>query len=94
MSGTTATGSFLVESPTTSGMPVIRFTFSAPPRIKLGHQTLTRSASVVFKSPDRELWLFQNKTALESVSRGLRDARRGELTDRGSFAKYADDEID
>lgn len=43
---------------------------------------------------DRETWLLKNKIALESVCRGIRQAKDGELTDCGSFAHYADDEIE
>jgi len=41
-----------------------------------------------------EAWLLKNKFALESVCRGIRQAKNGELTDCGSFAHYVDDEID
>lgn len=37
--------------------------------------------------PAREIWLYQNKEAAESVMRGL--SEEGTI-DRGSFAKYAD----
>lgn len=41
--------------------------------------------------PAREKWLFENKTALESVKRGLDQSAKGETRSRGSFAKYADE---
>jgi hypothetical protein len=44
--------------------------------------------------PAREKWLFDNKSALAKVHRGLKDAAAGRLTEKGSFAKYADDDIE
>lgn len=44
--------------------------------------------------PAREKWLFDNKTALAQVKHGLKDAAAGRLTKKGSFAKYADDDIE
>ncbi|MBI4267704.1 MAG: hypothetical protein HY662_02855 [Chloroflexi bacterium] len=43
---------------------------------------------------DSEVWLLKSKFALESVCRGIRQAKNGELIDCGSFAHYADDEIE
>ena len=40
--------------------------------------------------PASELWLYTNTEALASVRRGLASTK---TSDRGSFAKYADDEI-
>jgi hypothetical protein len=40
--------------------------------------------------PASELWLYKNKEALASVKRGLAQKK---THDRGSFAKYADDDI-
>ena len=44
--------------------------------------------------PMHELWLYRNPKALRSVLKGLRDSREGKLVDLGSFAKYADEEIE
>jgi len=44
--------------------------------------------------PMHELWLYRNPEALKAVVMGLEEARQGKLVDLGSFAKYADDEID
>lgn len=42
--------------------------------------------------PFSEKWLFDNKEALESVKRGLRDSSRSKTTYKGSFAKYAEED--
>jgi hypothetical protein len=44
--------------------------------------------------PVREMWLYRNPVALAKVREGLAQAAEGKLHDLGSFAKYADDEID
>lgn len=44
--------------------------------------------------PAREKWLFENKEALKKVQKGLQDAAEGKVTTKGSFAKFADDEIE
>jgi hypothetical protein len=44
--------------------------------------------------PAREKWLFNNKTALTKVKRGLKDAAEGRLIDKGNFSQYVDDDID
>jgi len=44
--------------------------------------------------PAGEKWLFDNKPALMSVRRGLGQAAAGRVKSRGSFARFANDEID
>ncbi len=44
--------------------------------------------------PTSEKWLFDNKLALESLKRGLSQAETGKLKTKGSFSKYADDDIE
>jgi hypothetical protein len=44
--------------------------------------------------PTLEAWLWQNTTALSTVIRGVQQAGRGEIVDLGSFAQYADIEVD
>ena len=44
--------------------------------------------------PAREKWLFENKEAMAAVQEGLRQAAEGRTRSRGSFARFANDEID
>ena len=44
--------------------------------------------------PAREYWLHDNSAALASIGRGLEDSAAGRTTDRGSFAKYAETDLD
>jgi hypothetical protein len=42
--------------------------------------------------PASEAWLFEDKTALASVDKGMADSVNGRIIDRGSFAKYTKNE--
>jgi hypothetical protein len=48
----------------------------------------------VVSIPERELWLWQNAEALDSVKRGLKQSAEGQGHSLGSFAQYVDLEID
>lgn len=42
--------------------------------------------------PAREAWLYNNKEALASVKRGLKQSAEGKTKSLGSFAKYLEDD--
>jgi hypothetical protein len=42
--------------------------------------------------PASELWLFKNKNVLASIDKGMAESTNGKTIDRGSFAKYIEDE--
>lgn len=44
--------------------------------------------------PAREKWLFENPSALTAVREGLEQSAQGKIRTRGSFAKFANEEID
>ena len=44
--------------------------------------------------PVREMWLYRNPVALTKVREGLSEAAKGELHDLGSFAKFAEEDIE
>jgi hypothetical protein len=43
--------------------------------------------------PAHELWLYKNPQALKDVQEGLQQSKEGKVRKRGSFAKYAQDDI-
>ena len=44
--------------------------------------------------PERERWLYKNPAASASVEAGLRDVAAGRIVSLGSFAQYADDDLE
>jgi hypothetical protein len=38
--------------------------------------------------PASEAWVFQDKTILASIDKGMTEANNRDLIDKGSFAKY------
>ena len=42
--------------------------------------------------PANEKWLFENKTALSSLKRGLEDSAKNKVVSRGSFIKYTEED--
>lgn len=44
--------------------------------------------------PAREKWLLENAAALGAVKAGLAEAAEGKTRSLGSFAEYADEDID
>ena len=51
-----------------------------------GDEIVLRLARVV---PERETWLYENPSALASVRRGLKQARKGQLSDGPDLQKAA-----
>jgi hypothetical protein len=41
--------------------------------------------------PASEAWLFESKTALASVDKGMIESAKGQIIDRGSFSRYTKD---
>jgi hypothetical protein len=44
--------------------------------------------------PMHEAWLYRNPKALKSVLKGLQESGEGKVVSLGSFAKYANEEIE
>jgi hypothetical protein len=44
--------------------------------------------------PASEKWLFDNRPSLQSLKKGLSQVKSANLRSKGSFSKYADDDIE
>ncbi|WP_299489711.1 hypothetical protein [Acaryochloris sp. IP29b_bin.137] len=44
--------------------------------------------------PEQELWLWNNPDAIATVRQGMQDVAQGEIHKLGSFAQYADLEVE
>ena len=71
-----------------------------PKRIKIAFRAVGWLANevrewVVSKSriPTKEQCLCNNKKALKDLERGMEDVRAGRIVDKGSFAKFIDNNI-
>ncbi len=62
-------------------------------RVEYGEDGTISLIPVVFV-PESEAWLFRNEHAIAQVRAGLADASEGRVREAGSFAEYADMEID
>ena len=48
----------------------------------------------IINIPEKEIWLWKNQSALESLKRGVNEVTAEETQDLGSFAEYAELDID
>jgi hypothetical protein len=56
---------------------------------------INRAGQMQITIPVREIWLYHSRVSLAKVNEGLSEAAKGELLhDLGSFAKFADDDIE
>lgn len=43
--------------------------------------------------PADESWIYENPKVINSIQKGIKEAKEGKLRDRPSYAKFANDEI-
>ena len=61
--------------------------------VEYGEEGRISLTPVVFM-PEHEAWLYENESAIGQVRAGLADASEGRVREVGSFAEYADTEIE
>jgi len=82
----------------TKAIEVLRERFKEEPA-KIHFSIYLNKAGQILLSPETsipldEVWIFRNSKALESVLRGIAQAKQGKVQELESFAKHADDEIE
>lgn len=43
--------------------------------------------------PASEAWVFENKTLLTSLDKGMTESNQGQVLDRGTFSRYKEDAL-
>ena len=61
-------------------------------KVIIDEDTMEITLKPYTEMPLSEKWLFNNKEALESVKRGLKQSSENKTTYRGSFSKYAEED--
>jgi hypothetical protein len=82
----------------TKVMDLLREKFQEEPQ-RIHFMVYFNKAGQILLSPEttiplHEAWLYKNPDALQSVVRGIEQAKDGKLKELGSFAQYAKDDED
>lgn len=59
----------------------------------INEKTMEITLKPYAEMPFTEKWLFQNKEALESVKRGLKDSETHNVSYKGRFSQYTEDDV-
>ena len=62
------------------------------PKVRV--QNIASTSDPLATIPEAERWLWQNHEAMQMLSQGKEDIRAGRIYDLGSFAQFADIDID
>jgi len=83
----------IVRSDSRGRIPLGRRAIDKDYRVEYREDGVISLIPVVF-IPESEAWLYENEIAIAEVRAGLADASEGRAKDVGSFAEYADEEIE